>query len=166
MIKYNCSQHGSSRFLCHLLLFSQRSSTLYSTLHFLPQHLILMTRAPQTFGVTKSLRRRVGTLAHGSGAGRIFQCRISRKSPSSEHPAESPSSEHQPESPSSAQPLQSPRSRPANQSRRTLSVPPVSRRALGTQRSETWCSEQTLRDRRVWKRAAAGRRASTDSTAT
>ena len=31
--------------------------------------------------------------------------------------------------------------------------------------SETASSEQTLRDRRVWKRAAAGRRASTDSTA-
>ena len=41
----------------------------------------------------------------------------------------------------------------------------MSRRAPGTMRSETESSEQTRRDRRVMKRAAAGRRASTVSTA-
>ena len=49
--------------------------------------------------------------------------------------------------------------------RRTLRVPPASRRAPGTLHSETECSGQTLRNRRVWKRAVAGRRASTISTA-
>ena len=47
----------------------------------------------------------------------------------------------------------------------TLRVPLVSRCAPGTLHSETECSKQTLRDRRVQKRAAAGRRASTISTA-
>ena len=41
----------------------------------------------------------------------------------------------------------------------------MSRRVPGTLHSQTECSEQTLRDRRAWKRAAAGRSASTISTA-
>ena len=41
----------------------------------------------------------------------------------------------------------------------------MSRRAPGTLHSQTECSEQTLCDRRVWKRAAAGRSANTISTA-
>ena len=41
----------------------------------------------------------------------------------------------------------------------------MSRCAPGTLHSQTECSGQTLCDRRVWKRAAAGRRASTISTA-
>ena len=32
-----------------ILTIDPSISTLYSTLHFVPQHLILMTRAPQTF---------------------------------------------------------------------------------------------------------------------
>ena len=41
----------------------------------------------------------------------------------------------------------------------------MSRFAPGTLHSETECSEQTLRNRRVWKCAAAGRSASAISTA-
>ena len=41
----------------------------------------------------------------------------------------------------------------------------MSRRAQVTLHSQTECSGQTLCDRRVWKRAAAGRSANTISTA-
>ena len=41
----------------------------------------------------------------------------------------------------------------------------MSRRAPGTLHAQTECTGQTLRDRRVWKRAAAGRSANTISTA-
>ena len=78
------------------------------------------------------------------------------ESPSSENPAELLSSEHT---------LESPTSRSADRSRRTPRVLQSSRRASGTLRPETESSEQTLRDRRVLKRAAAGRRASTAITA-
>ena len=46
-----------------------------------------------------------------------------------------------------------------------MRVPRASRRALETLHSKIECSEQTLRYRRVWKRAAAGRSASTISKA-
>ena len=52
-----------------------------------------------------------------------------------------------------------------SRSDRTLSVLQLSHRDPGTARSETESSVQTLRDRRFQKRAAAGRRASTGTTA-
>ena len=103
----------------------------------LQQHDVLYARATQTFWVQTATTQRCAKHTHGSGAVRSFHRRISR-------------------------------SRRAPHSllgRRALRVPPASRRAQGTLHSETECSRQTLRDRRVWKRAAAGRRASTTSTA-
>ena len=97
------------------------------------------------------------------------------ESPSSENLQEWPSSENPLESLrsrictpgqlSSEDPLASPSSRTVNRSGRTLSVLQLSHRDSGTARSETESSVQTLRDRRFQKRAAAGRRASTGSTA-
>ena len=104
-------------------------------------------RAPQTFWVQTAPTQRCAKHPHGSRAVRSFHRRISwsRRAPHS---------------------LLSRRAQvPQIRVRRTLRVPPVSRHAPGTLHSETECSGQTLRNRRVWKHAAAGRSARTTSTA-
>ena len=101
------------------------------TLRFKPQHDVILARAPQTFLSSNRAYARVCKTSTGWRSSERFL------------------PPHQLESPSSAQPLESPHSRPAYQSRRTLRVPQASRRAPGTLHSETVCSEQTLRNRRV-----------------
>ena len=86
-----------------------------------------------------------GKHPHGSGAARTFRCCNSRSRRALKILRSRRAPKVQPEPSSSEDSLGSPGSRSANRSRRTPRVLQSSRRAPGTVRSETECSEQSLR---------------------
>ena len=70
---FSCDCLGSKRERVSVdldLPIGPRISTLYSTVHSVPQHLIFMTRAPQTFLAPKSLRKSVPYISQKEGRGR------------------------------------------------------------------------------------------------